>query len=222
MNRYSLFDFCTPIIVLSSALIDLPAYGANFSTASQVNLNLTNFSLVPTNVSVIGDINSINIAKSGIVEIQGEGEALFTSDIATDTAFAFANFSTLVTGAGTDYLGQVNIISGLIGRFFIPANTLFGFDLQASALLANETSNATFYPVSSAVDIQLKLKNLSNQKGFNLLNFSGTLNTNAIENRRDEFTLATGKNFNVINSQSQLISSKNNEALLFFLMLPIQ
>jgi hypothetical protein len=137
-------------------------------------------------------------------------------DATTSNTLAFANFSTAMDGGGKDYLGRATIASGIMGKFLIPANTPFTFDLIASVLLENQTDDVIAAPVSSTADIQLRLQNLSNFQDLNLINFVGALNTGSLKNNADNLTLITSPNFNSVISGSQLLSDPQHETVKFF------
>jgi hypothetical protein len=216
MNRHSLFDFCAPVIVLSSVVIPLPSYAASFSTLSGISLTISDFSVLPTTVDVIADVDSVAIADKGEVEVTVEGDAIFVSDQEIGIALGDQYFSTSIIGKGTDYLADAYVTSTLIGRFFVPANTLFSFGIQTEAFLANQTSNVTLAPLSSLATVKLSLQDLFSDQKFTLIDFYGGLNTNDVLSlNQDKMMLSTSPYLNVTGSQLFNQFGGKNESLLF-------
>lgn len=216
MNHPSLSNNFPPSMMLSTILTPFPGGGVDSFTTSEVSLILDNFTVIPYGVEVAGDIDSLNYATDGLVSIQSDGDIFFLSDTLTNTALASGNFSTEIRGQGEDYLGQVAIASELMGHFWVPANTPLTFDLDAWVSLTNHTHHLAATPVSSGVDLQLTLYNLSTQQSYNLLNISGLINTNSPENSEDSVNFSASQNFDSVTSGSQFLSSVNRETFTYF------
>ena len=205
-------------IAASSIGFASPSAAATFANFSQIELVISNFSHLPKNVGVVGDVKAISIAEVGEVEIQLDGDAIFLSDDSNSIAFGSSKFQTSISGTGLDYLGRTDILANLIGQFDVPANTTFGFDVQASVLLTNWTDDLALSPVSTSGNFQLILQDVLNQKDWHIFNFLGFLNTNSIDElNRDWFEFYAGINLNVLEYQEATIFGGNNEALQFFL-----
>lgn len=218
LQHHSLFAFSKSLIILSTTLLPLPSYAANFSTLSNVSLTITNFTLLPTSVNTVATVDAVAITNEGEMDVTVDGDAVFESDQITKTALGSADFSTSIIGKGTDYLGATYIVSQLIGQFFVPANTPFSFGIQADATLANDTNNLALAPLSSLATLKLTLRDTLNNTKLTLLDFYGGLNTNAVP-LLDQDSLALSMSPDAKVTGSQLITQFGgaNESLLFSL-----
>ena len=223
MNQKFILNFITPLIAASSIGLLSPSHAANFATFSQTELTISNFSQLPQDVGVIGDVSAISIVETGMVEIQLDGDAIFLRDDSNSIAFGSSRFQTSILGTGVNYLGRTEILSNLIGHFDIPANTIFGFDIKSSVLLRNSTDDLALSPVSSSGNINLILQDVFTQKDWPIFNFSGFLNTNSVDKlSRDLFIFNSSSSLNILEYEEETLFGSNNEALQFSLTASFQ
>lgn len=195
----NLFLFLAPIIG-SSTFLTTPVFAANISI-SNLSLEINNFNQQAAGVADISDIDIINIAEEGIVESTLTGNTMFTS--MGNEVFARAAFQNRTVGSGSSFIGRANILSSLVGSFFVNANQDFKFDIKFGLDLINSSDRFQANPLSSGGIISLSLFDSLTQKTIPVLNLSSLLNTDTLLSS-DIFNFRVGINTLTTNRYEQI------------------
>ena len=223
MTQKSVLTLIAPFIAASSIGVVLPSNAATFANFSQIELDISNLSLLPQDVGIGNDVKASLIVEVGEVGIQLDGDAIFSSDDSIPRAFGSTFIQTSISGTGVKYLGHTEVRSNHIGHFLVPANTTFSFDIQTSILLTNWTENPEFSPVSTSGNIQLILQDVLHQEDWPIFDFLGFLNTNSIkELSGDLFAFNPSSNLKIHEYKKQTLFGGNYEALEFSLTASFQ
>lgn len=182
---------------------------------STIALQISNFSHPAIEVRTEADIDTIAIADGrGKVGIKTALNSLFATDELT--AVAYSIFQSSVWGEERNYLARTNTTSTLMGRFEIPANTEFSFDLNAYTFLENFTSDLSSNPVSSLGTTSVFLQDISTGEMINVFEVVGFINTGILDrNNTDSFTFRENSKTKVLEYLSRTSFGGEEETIDF-------
>lgn len=206
------FLILIPSIISHFFISAIPIRAATFTNFAQYDLELKNFNQSSDSLAVVGDGDAKTIANDGFLSsfIDVDAKTVVTP---TDRS-AYSRSKTLLFGTTNNYLGDLQFSTSLLQSFSIKANDSLQFSINSSLDLFNETDDLFSSNLSSSIQINLLLRDKTNQTTTNILNILGRINTNSNPQlNQDIFKFKMGSD-TVVNSYSNLTSFGENNELI--------
>lgn len=203
----------TPLFA-SSILAISPSQAATFAS-SDANVEFTNFSPIPDDISKTLNTNTItNVAKNSVVQAMAEAFASFPENLSggsnssSSIAFGQRNGS---PDPDSFYSGLAQSQASLIGNFDVQAGTKLSFDFTATL---NQKASATDLQENafSSGDISWVLLNTADNSTVERFNLAGNLVTPGVGDffsiqKSDNVTLNTPTQDNSFGGNQKFITS---------------
>lgn len=159
-------------ILASSVLGISPSKAATFAFSNS-EVELTNFSQMPSNVSTALDGDTLTVSKGGMVEAISDADAEFfqAQPSANNSALSLA------FGESQDYLGFAEVEAEVLGNFDLKANTNFSFDFTSFLSLMTSIDNPPIENARASGDISFLLLDIDNNTTLDFFNLTGNLVT---------------------------------------------
>ena len=190
------------------ATVSLFASQANAATLSfsRVSLELNAFTQSAQNVSDKADASAIAIANGDLVTVDIDFTSIFSNKVSQ--VFANSDAAIELTGQGSRFFGQVQILSQLIGLFEVSAGQVFSFNFDVSLNLKNSVDSPQSGSVITHGGVSFFLIDEPNQNFLGGLNIVSNLNTYSPNNPDDVFPIPeTTDNIFITDNSSQNTSS---------------
>ncbi|MCU0532346.1 MAG: hypothetical protein MUD14_00340 [Hydrococcus sp. Prado102] len=211
LSRSLLFSVSS--IAASMAIASSPVLAATLAS-SQAQFQLDNFSQRPDTTSTFTDIDSFStVSVRGEVKTSARPSAFF-SDAPLENLSALGNSSTLATGKGNNYFGEVQSEADVFGTFAIEEAESFSFDFASFLDLETSIQNTRSESATAVGDISIFLLDSTDSNNVAILDFfflSGNLST---PDDSSDFLVFDNSNNVTLTNSSQNLSVDGNEEFL--------
>ncbi|MEG3439527.1 hypothetical protein V0288_20535 [Pannus brasiliensis CCIBt3594] len=200
----------------------MPGIAATLSSDSTLALQISNFSHPAKVVGTEADVKTVALAgDSGEVAIKTAVDSLFVTD--ETTAFGYSISGSIVRGEGSNYLARKNVVSTLLGRFDIQADTDFRFEIEAYLSLWNLSNNSGEKSITNLGITSVFLQDTRTRNTINVFESIGSIDTGEFAPKNaDFFQFRKNNRTNTLEYLSGTSFGGEEETIDFFLKASFQ